>query len=68
MTSVGGATAIMAESLTKNVKKCSKPKADSESNEEEVSMKKHYLGSNCPFMHNYRIDLNFTIGDYENRI
>ena len=66
MTSVGGATAIMAESLTKNVKKCSKQKADAESNEEdnsgEVTEKNQYLGSNCPFMNNYKIDVNSSSG------
>ena len=66
MTSVGGATAIMAESLTKNVKKCSRQKADAESNEEDnsgdVTEMNQYLGSNCPFMHNYKIDVNSTSG------
>ena len=66
MTSVGGATAIMAESLTKNVKKCSKQKTDADSNEEdisgEVSKKNYFKGSNCPFMQNYKIDLNSTMG------
>ena len=70
-TSVGGATAIMAESLTKNVKKCSKKKesANTEEDENEVTetidiqekRKPSYSGSNCPLMKGFKIETNHSI-------
>ena len=64
MTSVGGATAIMAESLTKNVKKCSSTTLDKTSSgiKDEINLKQKYVGSSCPLMEGYKIDLNTTIG------
>ena len=64
MTSVGGATAIMAESLTKNVKKCSKRKTDiSQDNEEDDTSKSStHMGSNCPLMAGYKFRSNTSEG------
>ena len=64
MTSVGGATAIMAESLTKNVKKCSKRKTDISQDIEEdyASQSSTHLGSNCPLMSGYKFGSNMSEG------
>ena len=65
MTSVGGATAIMAESLTKNVKKCSQRKTEINEviDDNDSSMTPTYLGSNCPLMVGYRLGSNTSEGN-----
>ena len=58
MTSVGGATAIMAESLTKNVKKCSEKTLETSQQEQYPDISDHqqlHLGSNCPLMDGFRL-------------
>ena len=64
MTSVGGPTAIMAESLTKNVKKCSEREktADVELEEESIEKRKIpiHRGTNCPLMIDYNFAVNTT--------
>ena len=65
MTSVGGATAIMAESLTKNVKKCSQRKMEINEviDDNDSSMTPTHLGSNCPLMVGYRLGSNTSEGN-----
>ena len=63
MTSVGGATAIMAESLTKNVRKCSErsEKTDDASLEEEsIETRKIpiHRGTECPLMIDYKFPVS----------
>ena len=64
MTSVGGATAIMAESLTKNVKKCSKRKTDISQDIEDYDTSKTttHMGSTCPLMSGYKFGPNTSEG------
>ena len=64
MTSVGGATAIMAESLTKNVKKCSKRKTDISQDIEDDDTSKiiTHMGSTCPLMSGYKFGPNTSEG------
>ena len=63
MTSVGGATAIMAESVTKNVKKCSKRKTASQVIEDDDGKKTSALmGSTCPLMSGYKFGPNTSEG------
>ena len=82
-TSVGGGAAVKAESLTKNVKKCSAkkediqkknvPKAIRENVPEKMSRVKganiKVNGSNCPIMKNHKLDAsNFTLVDGVNTL
>ena len=64
MTSVGGPTAIMAESLTKNVKKCSEREKTADATLEEESMERRkiplHLGTACPLMIDYNFAVNTT--------
>ena len=67
MTSVGGATAIMAESLTKNVKKCSKRKTDigQDIEDDDTSKMITHMGSTCPLMSGYKFGPNTSEGQIE---
>ena len=64
MTSVGGPTAIMAESLTKNVKKCSEREKTADATLEEESIEKRKIpihrGTDCPLMIDYNFAVNTT--------
>ena len=64
MTSVGGSTAIMAESLTKNVKKCSEREKAADATLEEESMERRKIpihrGTDCPLMIDYNFAANTT--------
>ena len=64
MTSVGGPTAIMAESLTKNVKKCSEREKTADSTLEEESIEERKIpihrGTDCPLMIDYNFAVNTT--------
>ena len=64
MTSVGGPTAIMAESLTKNVKKCSEREKTADATLEEESIERSKIpihrGTDCPLMIDYNFAVNTT--------
>ena len=64
MTSVGGPTAIMAESLTKNVKKCSEREKTADATLEEESIERRKIpihrGTDCPLMIDYNFAVNTT--------
>ena len=64
MTSVGGPTAIMAESLTKNVKKCSEREKTADGKLEEESIERRKIpihrGTDCPLMIDYNFAVNTT--------
>ena len=65
MTSVGGATAIMAESLTKNVKKCSESQrgsgAEDAAGGPELDQQRLYPGSDCPLMEGFVLNTNSSL-------
>ena len=72
MTSVGGATAIMAESLTKSVSKCSQrgAEADDAALEEESIERRRtpiHRGTDCPLMIGYQflVETNSSSGTLE---
>ena len=65
MTSVGGATAIMAESLTKNVKKCSESQrgsgAEDAAGGPEPGQQNLHQGSDCPLMEGFVLNTNSSL-------